>query len=655
MRMTQNGRMAHLLVTGAVLATFPAWAETEGSMDEMLVTATRVATPVDQIGSSVTVITRDELDARQTPKVDEVLKSVPGLSVTRQGGMGSTAQVRIRGAEANHTLVLIDGQRANYQDTMYNFDFDWMVTDDIERIEVLRGPAAGQWGSDAVGGVINIVTRKGKGPMTVTVQTEVGSYDTNRENVAARGGGDSYDYSFGWSRYRTAGWSIASQDRGMGTERDGAQNNTFNGKVGFSPSDNSEIEIRGSHTDFWAELDGTKSGSGTLDTNRSKAKHTDTGAIKGSLALLDGIWTQTVNASAIRNDQWNMGGTSSGCTVGSPLCAAYLGTTVNASWQNDLRFNKDHVTTIGYEDNRDYYWQRQYQQKSKITSSSMKSTAPFFQHQAHLFDQLDLGGGWRGTDHDVFGWNPTWFTTLAWHLPTDTTLKGSYGTTFKAPLLYQIYYPSGLSNPGLKAEQGRGWDVGIEQKLLGGAAKSGVTWFRNDIDNLINYVTIGNTGQYQNTEKATTYGVETFFTWTIFNDDDGSLEVSPSYTYTQAYDRATWAELPRRPRHKVANDLSWRFLEKKARLTVSTIYGSDFQENRSTSPKIPNRMGQYVQLDISGSYDVTEQVQVYGRVENLAEDYHESAYGYAETGGRAFFTGVKVAFEPLTLAREAMK
>jgi len=650
--------MALVTGLGAVAgAGAPAFAEQNA--DEMLVTATRVATPADQLGSSVTVITREDLDARQSAKVDEVLKSVPGVSVTRQGGMGAAAQIRIRGTDPNHTLVLIDGQRVNYQDTMYNFDFDWMLTDDIERIEVLRGPAAGQWGSDAVGGVVNIVTRKGKGPMTVTLQGELGTYDTNRETASARGGGDSYDYAFSWSRYRTAGWSIASEERGMGTERDGSQNNSFSGKLGFSPTDNSEIELRGSHTDFWAELDGSKSSGGTLDTMRSKAKHTDTGALKGSLALLDGMWTQTVNASAIRNDQWNMGGTTAGCTVGGPLCAAYLGTTVNASWQNDLRLIEGHVTTLGYEDTRDYYWQRQYQRKGKITSSSMQNVAPFFQHQAHLFDQLDLGGGWRGNDHDVFGWKPTWFTNAAWHLPTGTgtTLKASYGTSFKAPLLFQIYYPSGLANLGLQPEEGRGWDVGLEQSLLGERAKAGVTWFRNDIDNLINYVSIGNTGQYQNTAKATTYGVETFFTWTLYDDADGSLEITPSYTYTAAYDRATWAELPRRPRHKVANDLSWRFLDKRARLTLTTLYASNFQENRSTSSavKVPNRMGEFVEFDVAGSYDLTDQLQLYGRIENVAEDYHESAYGYAETGGRAVYAGVKLSFQPVTLAREAMK
>lgn len=635
-------RPRHLPLLAAMLAATPALAEDEAvQLDDVVVTATRTKTKADQVGSSVTVVTAEEIEAKQVTKVEDVLREVPGVSITRQGGLGSTSQVRMRGAEPNHTLVLLDGQRVNYQDTIYNFDFDWLQADDIERIEVLRGPAAGQWGSDAVGGVINIITKKGRGPMRVTALGELGSFGTNKENVAARGGGERYDYDFGWSRYRTAGWSTASKERGLGEEKDGSQNNTYHAKLGVSPTDNSEVEARVSHTDMWSELDTSTAGV-ARDASRAKHKHVDTGSLKGSLAAFDGFWTQTATLSAIHNDQWLDGDYK----ATGDLYRAYDSTSWTGSWQNDLRFDRDNTTTLGLESTTDRYRQINYDQGGKMTANAAATTnAGFVQHQTRLFDVLDLGGGWRGNDHEVYGWRPTWFGTAAWHLPTDTTLKGSYGTSFKSPLHYQIYYPSGRSNEGLQPEEGRGWDLGVEQGMLGGRAKGGVTWFRNDIDNLIELVGTGTNAQYQNVAKATTYGVESFFRLTVFDDGGESLTLTPSYTYTRAYQRDTHEELARRPLHKAGGDVTWQFLEKRARLNLTTTYSSDFQENRGNT-RPDNRHGEYVEFDLAGSYDINDTVQVFGRVENLLDRYHESAWGYAETGGRAFFAGVKLSFEP---------
>jgi vitamin B12 transporter len=647
-RFNGPGRSTLLPLMVTALASSPSLAAE--TMDEVVVTATRTKTSTDQVGSSITVITAEQIEAKQATKVEDVLRDVPGVSVTRQGGLGSTSQVRTRGTEPNHTLVLLDGQRINYQDTIYNFDFDWLQTDDIERIEVLRGPAAGQWGSDAVGGVINIITKKGKGPMKVTAIGELGSFSTNKESVSAKGGGERYDYDFGWSRYRTAGWSTASKERGYGSEKDGSQNNTYHAKVGLSPTDNSDIEARVSHTDMFSELDTSSSGI-TRDATRAKHKHVDSGSLKGSLALLDGFWNQTATFSAIHNDQWLDGD----YTAKGDLYRAYDGLSWNAGWQNDLRFNKDNTTTFGVEHSTDRYRQISYDQNGKVVSTAMSTDASYIQHQTRLFDVLDLTGGWRGNQHDTFGWKPTYFGSAAYHLPTGTTLKGSYGTSFKAPLLYQIYYPSGLSNPALLPEEGRSWDVGIEQRLLDGKAKTGVTWFRNDINNMINLTGTAPNQQYKNTAKATTYGFETFFNYTVFSDADGSLTLSPHYTYTQAYDRATGEELARRPRHMAGGNINWRFLEKRAMVNLAVTSQSDFQENRSTNSRVPGRMGAYEQFDLSASYDLTDNLQIFGRVDNMFDRYHESAYGYAETGGRAFYLGMKVSFEPVKMMTGAEK
>lgn len=648
----------------------------EEAMDEMVVTANRSATTLDRVGGSVTVITEKAIEDRQTTKLEDILKNTPGISMQRSGGQGALTQLNIRGTDSSHSTVLIDGQRMNFQDVSSNtFDFDWLTTDNIERIEVLRGPSAAQWGGDTIGGVINIVTKKGKGPMTVKAATEAGSFGTHRESVTVSGGADRYDYAFGWSNFFTDGWSTAPKERGWGSEPDGSSNMTSFAKLGVSPTENSEIELRYTHTDFSSHLDGVsftglKTGQ-TGDTHILKNKHVDSGHIKGKVELFDGFWTPQASASFIHNDQWNTGSTSTsagatcanGAIRGEPkLCSAYDSLSKSFGVQNDLKFNADNTSTFGVDTTTEKYWQKNYQQNGRIVADADETIrSGYFQHQTRLFDALDVLAGYRGGKHSTFKYYSTYFGSAAWHLPTGTTLKGSYGTSFKAPSLYQVYYPSttGTSNPALEPEQGRSWDLGFEQKALGNSVKFGSTFFRTDVDGLIESVpnAIGALSQYQNIGKASTYGVEAFIDYRVFDDADSSLTISPNYTYTRAYKRDTSEELTRRPRHAIGGNITWRFLEKRARLNLATAYNSDHQETRSTSATAiyPNRTGGYAQFDLAGSYDVTDNLQLFARVDNMFDRYHEENFGYASTGGRAFFAGVKVSLEPIKMMNGADK
>jgi vitamin B12 transporter len=661
-RVGRNGALPVLVAALAVSAG----AMAEEILDEVVVTANRTATTLDRVGGSVTVITDQAIENRQATKVEDILKNTPGVSMQRSGGQGALTQLNLRGTDSSHSTVLIDGQRMNFQDPASNtFDFDWLTTDNIERIEVLRGPAAGQWGGDTIGGVINIVTKKGKGPMKVTASAEGGSFGTNRESVTALGGGERYDYAFGWSNFFTSGWSTAPKQRGWGTEPDGSSNMTTFIKLGFSPTDNSEVEARYTHTDFSSHSDGVSFGGRpagqTGDTHILKYKHVDSGHIKGRMSLFDGFWTPSVSASTIHNDQWNMGSTSTtagaGCTNGAisgtaPLCSAYDAWSHNLGFQNDLKFDADNTLTFGADSTTETYWQKNYQQAGRVVADRYDMiNSGYVQHQTRLFEALDLLAGYRGGQHNTFGLYSTYFGTAAWHLPTGTTLKGSFGTSFKAPSLYQIYYPSNLSNPSLQPEKGRGWDIGFEQKLVGNTLKVGSTFFRNDIVNLVESVVVGALRQYQNVSKATTQGVEMFVDYRVFDDSDGSLTLTPNYTYTQAYKRAGFEELTRRPRHALGGDITWKFLEKRGRLNFSAAYNSDHQETRPTTATAayPNRAGGYAQFDLAGSYDVTDNLQLFARLENMFDRYHEENFGYASTGGRAFFAGVKVSFEPVKL------
>jgi vitamin B12 transporter len=211
-----------LLATAAALSlalSGEAGAQNTGSVAQLpsiSVTANMTETPLQEVGSAVTIITGEELQQRQTQLVSDVLREVPGLAVSRSGTVGGSTQVRIRGSEGNQTLVLIDGIEVN--DTaggISEFDFANLLAVDIERIEILRGPQSALYGSDAAGGVINIVTRRGSGKPVYGASFEAGSFNTYQTAASVRGGGERYHFSLTGTDYRTSGVSHARKDRGF--------------------------------------------------------------------------------------------------------------------------------------------------------------------------------------------------------------------------------------------------------------------------------------------------------------------------------------------------------------------------------------------------------------------------------------------------------
>ncbi|HEU0062342.1 MAG TPA: TonB-dependent receptor plug domain-containing protein, partial [Hyphomicrobiaceae bacterium] len=174
----------------------------QAAADATAADATALGVPIETIGNAVTVITGEDLRRQQVRSAADALRGLPGVAVNRQGGVGSITQVRIRGAEANHTLVLIDGIEAN-NSTDGEFDFSNLSAEDIERIEVIRGPMSSLHGSNAVGGVINIITRRGRGPMTASLRAETGSFATNDIVARLSGGNDRANLSISAQRQRT--------------------------------------------------------------------------------------------------------------------------------------------------------------------------------------------------------------------------------------------------------------------------------------------------------------------------------------------------------------------------------------------------------------------------------------------------------------------
>jgi vitamin B12 transporter len=281
-------------MTSATISS-PARAQ-EQTLPETVVTATRIQTPLEQVGSSVTVITSEELERRQVRVISDVLRDVPGLAVNRTGVVGNLTQVRIRGTEANQSLVVIDGVRVNHPNGG-GFDFNSLLNLEIERIEVLRGPSSVLWGSDAIGGVINIITKRAQRPLQASIAAEGGSFGTGQVVGSLGSRRDQYDILLSGTYYDTRGQSSGAKSRGN-REDDGARIDVLNLKAGIRPTDSLEFNLVGGYNDANTQLDEFIGGTErpVVDADRETDKTEYSLRAEGKLTLLDGTWEHILSA-----------------------------------------------------------------------------------------------------------------------------------------------------------------------------------------------------------------------------------------------------------------------------------------------------------------------------------------------------------------------
>ncbi|MGZ0188055.1 MAG: TonB-dependent receptor [Alphaproteobacteria bacterium] len=276
----------------AIATAMPALAQEVKELPEMVVSASRVPVPADSVGSAVTVIEREDIQRKQVRLLSDILREVPGVALSRGGPVGSLTQVRIRGAEANQTLVLIDGVEVNDPSGASEFDLSTILADDVQRIEVLRGPQSALYGSDAIGGVINIITIKGEGGTSIRARVEGGSFNTLNATAGVSGADGAVDYALGVSGFRTAGVSAAPKSQGN-TERDGYENLTASAKLGWQANEILEFELFGRVMDSEIESDPQPAVAGVIrvvDGDVLTTSDQFIGRAQAGLTLFDGAW-----------------------------------------------------------------------------------------------------------------------------------------------------------------------------------------------------------------------------------------------------------------------------------------------------------------------------------------------------------------------------
>ncbi|MGC6401067.1 TonB-dependent receptor plug domain-containing protein [Sphingomonas sp. FW199] len=614
----------------------------DGAPPVIVVTANRGAQPIDRVGQSVTVIDDAELTRRQTQTVADVLRTVPGVSIVRNGGIGASTGVFIRGADSDQTVALIDGVKLNDPSSPGGgFNFGNLLVGNIERIEVLRGPSSVLWGSQAIGGVVNMITRAPTEALTVNARGEYGWRDTGQVvgNIAGKLGPLSASAGGGW--FRTDGISAFSEARG-GTERDGYENLGANANLNLALAEGVSVDARGWYSDGRVNIDGFAPPAFAFgDVNEEARTREFVGYTGLNAALFKGRFRNRLGYAYTDTRRRNI-------SLDEPETETFAahGRNERFEYQGVLDIAAGLQATAGAE-----------RETSRFSSSSFGAPATvgraridsvYGQIVASPVGRLTLTGGVRHDDHNRFGGATTFGGSgVLVVAETGTTIRASYAEGFKAPSLYQLQ--SDFGNQLLRPERSKGWDAGVTQSLVEDALQASATYFKRDSTDLIAFISCTApltgicanrpSGTYDNVARARAEGVEIGVTMQPVE----ALRFQANYTYTDATNRSPGdanfgRQLVRRPQHSVTAlvDYRWPFgLETGA--TVTHV-GSTF-DNASNSRVVEG----YVLADLRAAMPLTERIQVYGRVENLFDERYETIFRYG-TPGRAGYVGVRLSY-----------
>jgi vitamin B12 transporter len=626
-------------------------------MDEVVVSVTRTETTLDKVGgSSVTVITAREIEAKKQTSVEEILKSVPGVDIAQTGGTGAKTSVFMRGAESKNTLVLIDGIMINDpSDASRGANLANLNVDNIERIEVVRGAMSVMYGSNATAGVINIITKKGAKEPSLNARVEAGSFGTCKVAGGSSGTTDHMDYSLSASRTEIDGFSTANDENshiphaGNTDEDDGYENTTLSGKFGFDISEDFNItavaRFMDSEVDFddygsiFPDYSGYAGDRFDLDPltwlsvanpTGSKKSKDETEQTFGRVSIKNSFFNKFIDSSLAYNmsrqerQSYDNDGAKS---------YDFDGDSDEFAWQGNFNFSTN-TMSIG----ATYFEEAMESKSSSVDDKDVNTKSYWIQDQLFCGDNFVVVAGTRLDYHGKFGSKATYRLAPSYNIEkTGTTIKASYGTGFRSPSLFELY--SSYGNPDLDPEESTGWDVGFEQELLDNKIRFGLTYFNMDFDDRIDYDWA--TFRYNQLPGETkTNGVEAFAGWSPVDDFDLMF----NYTYTDTQD-PDGRMLKRRPYNKFALNAVYRFLDKgSVNLDIfwtddrkPTDYAADANGN------IVDKLDSYTVVNIATSYNINDNFQIYCRIDNLFDEYYEEAWSYA-TPELSGYVGVKYTY-----------
>lgn len=581
-------------------------------LDETTVlTPNRTESRLSTVGSSVTVLSRERIERTQQPLLLEVLRGQLGLDVVQSGGPGRATSVFIRGANSAQTKVLLDGVPLNNPiDPSRAFNFGQLTTDNLDRVEILRGPQSTLYGSDAIGGVISLTTRRGEGPARARFRTTAGAFDTTIQSIDVSGSAGDVYYSFGTSYQDSDGFSVLRSN----IDRDGYHIGAASTRIGWAPSDDFDVDFVLRYNDSNIDIDPFG-----IDGPGQNLFEQTFARLQFRTVALEGAWENNLGISYNNNLLLDVGG---------PFGASrFAGDRIALDFQSNLRVTENSTFTVGL-DALEERGETTFQQESTLDNIGV-----YVQEQVGLLERVFLTVGGRWDDYSQAGPAQTYRATIRANAPeTGTSFHASIGTGFRAPSVVELF-DTFSGNLDLLPEESKGWDYGIDQTLFGDSTLVGVTYFRNDFTNLIVFVPTGPfSGSLFNVGEALATGIEASGVTQV--DDDTTVGVF--YTHTDTRDEATGLPLVRRARDRVAVNISRQFLDDRATLNCFVL----FVGNRIDVGNVP--LDPYTTVNVTGSYRVTDQIELFARIDNLFNEKYEEISGF-NVAPASFYGGVSLS------------
>ncbi len=597
----------------------------------LVITATRLPTERLKVANSVTVISSADIELKQQQTLSDVLADAPGLNVVQAGGPGGLTSVFMRGTNSNHVKVFVDGIDVSDPSSSNGaFDFGQFLTGDIQRVEILRGPQGALYGSDAIGGVIDITTKSGEGPPHVTLDVNGGSFDTANETGSVAGSTGPFHFAATIEHLQAGATPVTPLDLlapGEVRNDDSYENFSASTKLGYDVTSNFDLGLVARYTDsrlfFTGDDDVLFGFPDPIQSQSDERQYFLRGT--GHLSLFDGRFDQTLGV-AYGNQQ------STDITPNFGVSPFY-GNRWTVDWQGDVKLSDTETLVIGARDERDAV--------TLPLSASTNTVSGYAELQSNPFKNFNDTISVRYDANSRFGGQATYRIAPTYFIEaTGTKLEASVGSGFKAPTLSQMFqnFPSFgfFGNPNLKPEQSTGYDAGFEQYLMDRRVQFGATYFYNNITDLITNNAAFTTNI--NVGKAHTDGVEAF----ALVQPMQTLSFRLDYTYTVAQDDILHQELIRRPRNKWNFDARWQATSKLS-LVGDLLSLSDWVDgNRDFSIPRLTAPG-YTTMDIAANYDLTRQLTVSGRITNLFDARYEDPFGFLRPS-RGFYAGVRAHF-----------
>ena len=611
------------------IASSAAFADQTAQLDTLVLSGGFVPISEESYARSYAVITAEDIEQTQETTVADILRQVPGLHVSRTGGAGGTTAIRIRGAESNQVLVLVDG--IEVANSSSEFNFANLTADQIERIEVLKGPQSSLYGAGATAGVISIVTKSAtEAGSHSSIAVEAGSGGSSAINAQMEKRSDTGGFSLGVAYRNDEGWDTSGDTNGT---KDGFEHTTINVKGDTITSDTMDLNFVVRYTDRYNEFDSTSYGCGSsacyvVDKSGNYIDGYDLYTkVEANVDVFDGsaVFTPKITYSKSYDYTAEPSGWTPIATKESTSFsfAPQLALSLGEMEQHNVIFAAD--------------VERQTHEGSATTGNSQKvfnTRGIAADYNSQLTDALFVQAGIRYDNNDAFENATTWAASGSYQLTESTRLRASTGKGRTNPTYTELYGYGGTwtANPNLLPEENSAWDIGLDHQLANNGSQLSFTYFNEELTNAIgssNNQAINQTGITK--KKGYEIGINI--------EASENLSFAASYTYLDGK-TPTGGSLARRPEHSANLNIAYAFMNNKALMNVDVNYSGSYDDKDWGASGAAVVVDSYTTTDVNVAYDLSEQTQLFGSIKNLTDTEYQEVLGY-HAQPRTFTIGVK--------------